>query len=376
MMRCLYVDDEIALLEVAKEYLEFEGDIGVEIVSSAKEALRMMSTYSYDAIISDYQMPEIDGISFLKQVREKFENVPFILFTGRGREEVVIEAIKSGADHYIKKGGDAAPQFAELANLIRQAVRRKEAEDAMHISAVRFDALVRNTRDLVAIVDPQWNVIYVSPSARNTLGYNPEDIQGRYIFEYIHPDDRIIENMARSDALKDGPGSSGEFRLRGKDGRYHWFKAGVRGCVDGNENQLILYAWNITDSKALETELVAKDKAYQGLMEYLDEMIFILDEQGRFISANQPMTDFFGLTREQFIGIPATDLATPGTKEKMRSVISSKLDGQHDRSVHDYSVINSKGEEVKISVSSSIITSRGLKRIIGVARPFNEPGER
>ena len=48
MMRCLYVDDEVALLEVAKEYLEFEGDIGVEIVSSAKEALRMMSTYSYD----------------------------------------------------------------------------------------------------------------------------------------------------------------------------------------------------------------------------------------------------------------------------------------------------------------------------------------
>jgi PAS domain S-box-containing protein len=120
---------------------------------------------------------------------------------------------------------------------------------------------------------------------------------------------------------------------------------------------------------------MAKDKAYQGLMEYLDEMIFILDEQGRFISANQPMTDFFGLTREQFIGLPATDIATPDSRQKMHSVILDKFNGQHERSIHDYSVINSKGEEVKISVSSSIITSRGLKRIIGVARPFNEFGD-
>ena len=66
----------------------------------------MMSTVAYDAVILDYQMPETNGIDFLKLIRSRDDPIPFILFTGRGREEVVIEALNSGADFYLQKGGD------------------------------------------------------------------------------------------------------------------------------------------------------------------------------------------------------------------------------------------------------------------------------
>jgi DNA-binding response OmpR family regulator len=127
MVCLLYVDDEPQLLDIAKIFLEKTKEFSVDVEASAKAGLELSKSKSYDAIVSDYQMPEMDGIEFLKQVRSTWGDVPFILFTGRGRQEVVIEAINNGADFYLHKGGDPKSQFAELAHKIRQAVRRKQA---------------------------------------------------------------------------------------------------------------------------------------------------------------------------------------------------------------------------------------------------------
>jgi DNA-binding response OmpR family regulator len=88
----------------------------------------MILSGRYDAVVSDYQMPEMNGIELLKRVREAGSRVPFIIFTGKGREEVVIEALNSGADFYIQKGGNPGAQFAELANAVRQLAGRQRAE--------------------------------------------------------------------------------------------------------------------------------------------------------------------------------------------------------------------------------------------------------
>ncbi|NLD99668.1 MAG: response regulator, partial [Fibrobacter sp.] len=101
----LYVDDEEELLTIAKLFLERTGEFRVDIAKSAQEVLQSGSLQSYDAIISDYQMPGMNGIEFLKAVRDQDKDIPFILFTGKGREEVVIEAINNGADFYLQKGG-------------------------------------------------------------------------------------------------------------------------------------------------------------------------------------------------------------------------------------------------------------------------------
>jgi len=86
-----------------------------------------MKSKDYDAIVSDYQMPEMDGIEFLKKVRSSGNPIPFIIFTGRGREEVAIQALSIGADYYLQKGGDPKSQFAELAHQIEQAIQKRRA---------------------------------------------------------------------------------------------------------------------------------------------------------------------------------------------------------------------------------------------------------
>ncbi|NMB79332.1 MAG: response regulator [Methanomicrobiales archaeon] len=92
MISVLYVDDDPTHRDIAKLYLEKDREFSVETVVSARDALTKENLAGYDAIVSDYQMPAIDGIEFLQSLRAAGNNVPFILFTGRGREEVVIRA--------------------------------------------------------------------------------------------------------------------------------------------------------------------------------------------------------------------------------------------------------------------------------------------
>lgn len=123
-IRVLHVDDEPFILDVTREFLERTGKIEVETVSDPAIALTNLGMRPFDAIISDYEMPEMNGISFLKKVRALGYDIPFILFTGRGREHVVIEALHNGATFYLQKGGEPRSQYTELANKVIHAAEK------------------------------------------------------------------------------------------------------------------------------------------------------------------------------------------------------------------------------------------------------------
>jgi PAS domain S-box-containing protein len=127
-LHILYVDDELDLLDIGRMFLEESGEFTVTTTDSASSALEHIRVEKFDAIVSDYQMPGMDGIRLLTEVRTTYGKIPFILFTGKGREDVVVQAINSGVDFYLQKGGEPCAQFAELSHKILAAVQHREDE--------------------------------------------------------------------------------------------------------------------------------------------------------------------------------------------------------------------------------------------------------
>ena len=151
MISVLYVDDDPALLDIGKIFLEKIGNFTVETCSSAPEALERLERMSYHAVLSDYDMPEMNGIRFLKEVRSRYPTLPFIIFTGRGREDVVIEALNTGVDFYLQKGGEPKSQFAELSHKLRAAVQRRQSgEQIKHLA--RLYAVLSRTNEAATYI--------------------------------------------------------------------------------------------------------------------------------------------------------------------------------------------------------------------------------
>lgn len=118
-MKVLIVDNDPLFLELSKTFLEVFHHIPSDTVESAGEALSMLEKDSYDVIISDYDMPVMNGITLLKTIRNKRINIPFILFTGVG-EELMHQAMQNGADSFILKTSDPKTQYSELSKRIWQ----------------------------------------------------------------------------------------------------------------------------------------------------------------------------------------------------------------------------------------------------------------
>ena len=193
LIRVLYVDDEPSLLDIGKLFLERLGDFSVTTASGVTEAINLLQGESFDVIISDYQMPEVDGIAFLKYLKSHKYTTPFILFTGRGREEVVIEALNEGADFYIQKGGEPKSQFAELSNKVRYAVSRRQAEDALVESEQRYRLMNDASLDFVYSYDMAGCFTSVNRRFCEALGLDAEQMLGKTHSELMFPPDLILD---------------------------------------------------------------------------------------------------------------------------------------------------------------------------------------
>ena len=97
MISVLYIDRDPVLTDSVRRFLERETTIRVDSAHTAAEALDRLNNGSFDAVVSDHTIPDIDSIHLLKNVREKFPKLPFIIFTGNDEEEIFHEALNHGS---------------------------------------------------------------------------------------------------------------------------------------------------------------------------------------------------------------------------------------------------------------------------------------
>ncbi|MFB6084334.1 MAG: response regulator [Halorientalis sp.] len=251
----LHVDDDPDMLSLSKTMLE-RRDIDVTTRTSAEEGLEYLAEHDVGCIVSDYEMPRTDGLEFLEAVREEYPDLPFILFTGKGGEEIASEAISAGVTDYLQKEPDEG-QYTLLANRIVNLVDQYRAEKAVERTQKRFSKLIEHSTDVISIVSPDARFEYLSPSAEHILGYEPEEMVGEYIFDYAHPDDRD-EAMEKFFAAVQDPDQQPtvEFRFKHKDGSWRVLESRGRNLLDDPDVQgFVVNSREITELREHEQEL-------------------------------------------------------------------------------------------------------------------------
>ncbi len=228
----LLVDDEPGLLEVSKAFLEEGGLIEVDTSPSAVEALCVKDFWRYDAIVSDFMMPDMDGIEFLAQLRKQNVDVPFILFTGRSREDVAINALNAGADFYLKKGTDVRAQYAILCSFIDHAVSRYKATSAIEHNLRRFQKLVDSMSEIVEVVDSNYVIRYANPAVERYFGKKPEEFVGTKMLTCLDEPDEV-EGVLHSLLEGEVENANVMVKARHVDGSVHRLDATITRFING-----------------------------------------------------------------------------------------------------------------------------------------------
>jgi len=249
-VRVLHADDEPGFAELAGEFLQREDDrIEVLTAADAEEGLAILAEQAVDCVVSDYDMPGRNGIEFLEAVREDHPNLPFVLFTGKGSEEVASDAFSAGATDYLQKEG-GSDQYTLLAKRVLNYVETAaaEAERKRQLNAIEA------AREGIGILDEDGEFIYVNEAYTDLYGYDREAFLGEH-WGLVYPDE---ETSFATDVI---------LPTVDADGSWHGESLGER--ADGStfveehtvaatdEGELVCTVRDVSDRKQRERALAA-----------------------------------------------------------------------------------------------------------------------
>lgn len=170
-IRILHVDDDPGFADMAAGFLERQDEpIAVETATNPNDALDVLSEIDVDCIVSDFDMPELNGIEFLETARDNYPGLLFILYTGKGSEEVASDAISAGVTDYIQKERGTS-HYDVLGNRIKNTVDQHRTEQELQDREHRLTCFFEQSPIGVIQWDDEFNFARVNDTARKILGY-------------------------------------------------------------------------------------------------------------------------------------------------------------------------------------------------------------
>ncbi|MFB6228865.1 MAG: PAS domain S-box protein [Halobacteriales archaeon] len=304
----LHVDDDPSFGELAKTFLERENDrFAVETVTGADAGLERISDGQPDCIVSDYDMSGMDGLEFLQAVRETHPDLPFILFTGKGSEEVASDAIAAGVTDYIRKGG-GSERYELLANRIENAVEsRREAKRAdRQEELMRLTEFAGDTGGFE--LDRETNTVLLTAGTRRIIGRpDQHEVPLKEALELFHPDDRTDIRQTLDRAFETGEELHDTWRLQPDGGGERFLDVTITPVVENGEvTKLRGAGHDITDRKDRQRDL----EQIETLFEHAQDAEFLIGVAGGFTieQVNPSWKEITGLSADHVRGKTPTEL--------------------------------------------------------------------
>ncbi len=306
-IQVLHVDDEIHFLQTSKAILEMNNGIEVTTAHSVKKAIDLINSQDFDVIISDYQMPEKDGLQFLKELRKKGSSTPFILFTGKGREEVAIKALNLGADRYFNKIGKPETVYGELAHTLKEVVKREREKAALIESEEKFRLICESSEDLIAITDFNAKPLWANRAWVNKFGkvseFNIDPL------EMVHPEDKDRIRKVFTEFLSgDKKRAYFEHKYLLVSGECLDIQSLVSKLEINKTCLLVVVAKDVTQQKTNEKRLKDSEERFRTYIENSPTAVFVANQKAEYEYVNEAASKLLGYSKKELLtmSIPHT----------------------------------------------------------------------
>jgi PAS domain S-box-containing protein len=290
-IRVLCVEDNPHDLALIRDALEQQAEGFMVVAATDRKCFeKTLAEGGFDVVLSDFNILGYEGIEVIRKVKEHWPDVPIILVTGTGSEEIAVEALKAGAADYVIK---TIKHITRLPHTILNALQRQRVQKELTERDANLRAILENISDGILVVDDKWVIVYANPAAGNMLGTPPEKLVGQKFEQditHIQPEEIPLPRRAG------GPGFA---------------EMHIAETTWADKKSWIISLRDITKRKEAEGARLLLETA----INHAVECIFITDRQNRITYVNRAFEKITGYSADEVLG------KTPGFLQS----------GEHDR---------------------------------------------
>ncbi|MCD4695340.1 MAG: PAS domain S-box protein [Bacteroidales bacterium] len=384
-LKILHLEDNNNDAELVREELINSLNLEIDFVTVEKrnDFLKQLYGFKPDIILSDYRLPQYNGITALEDLKDSGLDIPFIIVTGSLTEETAADTIKAGAWDYVVK-----ERLFRLKAAVKNALQVKdEKHRKMEVEKklLTLSKAVEQAPVSIVMTDKNGKIQYVNPMFETLTGYTSEEV--------IDKTPRILKSGEHSEefynelwkTILSGNDWKGILKNRKKNGEYYWGNANISSLKDnkGDIMNFIGIKLDVTEHIHADDALRESEQRYQLLSNATFEAIFI-SRKGLCINQNKTAEKMFGFTLEEAIGKPGIDWIAEESKELVKMNIMSnyekpyeavaiRKDGSKFPCEIQAHMMNYKGETIRLTALRDVSQRKvAEKALIKSERKYRE----
>lgn len=368
-------DDEDDYILTKYLFDDFKSNLySLEWTTDGAKALDSMKSYGHDIYFVDYRLGEFNGLEIIREAVASGCTSPLILMTGQDDTEVDLQAMQAGAADYLIKGQLEAPL---LERVIRYSIQHARTLDKMQASELKFRSVIQSASDAIFLVNHRGEITLWNEAAEKIFGYTEKEILGTQATilmgeKYSRKAAEIGLQRTMREVIAPMSGKIIQAAGRRKDGSE--FPLELSGSIwksNGGYSYTGIIR-DVTESKRAGESLKESEERFRDLFENANDIIYVHDLQGNFISVNQAGLTVFGYTQEEVSGLNIGQIVSPEDLQKAHKQIAAKIAGKAATS-YEVAGVRKDGRKVCFEVNSRVIYENEIPvSIQGIARDITD----